>query len=227
MNRFVRITLTVPVLGLGLVLAGGEGFDPTAVFDMEIFNTKKKLPGERRAVFPEAHRACRRACHRNWSRVISRHPNKLTNRRRKRPRNSRPNRRRQSPNPSRSRKSRPSRRKSRPLRPARLGRRRSRRRNGPTRRLPNSSRRAAGGPPPRSLRAASPGLTRRRRGSRWPGRSLCGRPARGWRLPDNAAIVLVAAAGHRACSDGAESASRKMRQTLEGTAAPVTRRARS
>ncbi len=53
MNRFVRITLTVPVLGLGLVLAGCESFDPTAVFDMEIFNTKKKLPGERRAVFPE------------------------------------------------------------------------------------------------------------------------------------------------------------------------------
>src|SRR5262245_49562540 len=53
MNRFARITLIVPALSLGLVLAGCETFDPTAIFDAEIFNTKKKLPGERRAVFPE------------------------------------------------------------------------------------------------------------------------------------------------------------------------------
>ena len=53
MNRFARIALTVPVLSLGLALAGCESFDPTSVFDMEIFNTKKKLPGDRRAVFPE------------------------------------------------------------------------------------------------------------------------------------------------------------------------------
>ena len=53
MNGFARIILIVPALSLGLALAGCESFDPTAVFDAEIFNTKKKLPGERRAVFPE------------------------------------------------------------------------------------------------------------------------------------------------------------------------------
>jgi outer membrane biosynthesis protein TonB len=53
MNRFARITLIVPALSLSLVLAGCESFDPTAIFDAEIFNTKKKLPGDRRAVFPE------------------------------------------------------------------------------------------------------------------------------------------------------------------------------
>jgi outer membrane biosynthesis protein TonB len=53
MNRFTRITLIVPVLSLGFALAGCESFDPTAIFDAEIFNTKKKLPGDRQAVFPE------------------------------------------------------------------------------------------------------------------------------------------------------------------------------
>ena len=53
MNRFARITLTVPALALGLALAGCESFDPTSVFEMDFFNTKKKLPGDRRAVFPE------------------------------------------------------------------------------------------------------------------------------------------------------------------------------
>jgi outer membrane biosynthesis protein TonB len=53
MNRFTRITLIVPALSLGLMLAACESFDPTSVFDAEIFNTKKKLPGERQAVFPE------------------------------------------------------------------------------------------------------------------------------------------------------------------------------
>ena len=53
MNRFSRVTLTVSALSLGLVLAGCETFDPTTIFDAEIFNTKKKLPGERQAVFPE------------------------------------------------------------------------------------------------------------------------------------------------------------------------------
>ena len=53
MNRFARTTLIVPALSLGLILAGCESFDPTAIFDAEIFNTKKKLPGDRRAVFPE------------------------------------------------------------------------------------------------------------------------------------------------------------------------------
>lgn len=53
MNRFARMTLIVPVLSLGLMLAGCESFDPTAIFDAELFNTKKKLPGDRQAVFPE------------------------------------------------------------------------------------------------------------------------------------------------------------------------------
>src|SRR6516225_2884025 len=53
MNRIVRITITATALSLGLLLAGCENFDPTAIFDSEIFNTKKKLPGERRPVFPE------------------------------------------------------------------------------------------------------------------------------------------------------------------------------
>jgi outer membrane biosynthesis protein TonB len=53
MNRIARITLTVPALALGLALAGCESFDPTSVFEMDFFNTKKKLPGDRRAVFPE------------------------------------------------------------------------------------------------------------------------------------------------------------------------------
>ncbi len=53
MKRFARVIFTVSALSLGLVLAGCETFDPTAIFDLEMFNTKKKLPGERRAVFPE------------------------------------------------------------------------------------------------------------------------------------------------------------------------------
>ena len=53
MNRITRVVLTASALSLVLVLAGCESFDPTAIFDAEIFNTKKKLPGERRSVFPE------------------------------------------------------------------------------------------------------------------------------------------------------------------------------
>jgi len=53
MNRTARVALTVSALSLGLLLAGCESFDPTAIFDLEIFNTKKKLPGERHPVFPE------------------------------------------------------------------------------------------------------------------------------------------------------------------------------
>jgi hypothetical protein len=44
MNRIARITLTVPALALGLALAGCESFDPTSVFEMDFFNTKKKVP---------------------------------------------------------------------------------------------------------------------------------------------------------------------------------------
>ena len=53
MRSFVRVGLTVGALSLGLVLAGCESFDPTAIFDSDMFSTKKKLPGERRPVFPE------------------------------------------------------------------------------------------------------------------------------------------------------------------------------
>src|ERR1700719_4687335 len=53
MRGFVRIGLTVAALGLGLTLAGCEDFDPTAIFDSDIFNTKKPLPGQRHPVFPE------------------------------------------------------------------------------------------------------------------------------------------------------------------------------
>jgi len=53
MRGFVRIALTTAALGLTLVLAGCENFDPTAIFDSDIFNTKKPLPGERRPVFPD------------------------------------------------------------------------------------------------------------------------------------------------------------------------------
>jgi hypothetical protein len=53
MSRFARITLTASALSLAELLAGCESFDPTSIFDSEIFNTKKKLPGERRPVFPE------------------------------------------------------------------------------------------------------------------------------------------------------------------------------
>ena len=51
MSRFARVILTVSALSL--TLGGCESFDPTAIFDAEIFNTKKKLPGERQPVFPE------------------------------------------------------------------------------------------------------------------------------------------------------------------------------
>ena len=53
MNRFARIGLTVVALSLGVLLAGCEGFDPTSFMDSDFFNTKKRLPGERKAVFPE------------------------------------------------------------------------------------------------------------------------------------------------------------------------------
>src|ERR687887_122997 len=58
MNRFARGALTLSLLSIGFGFAGcgsmdTSSFDPTAIFDLEIFNTKKKLPGERKAVFPE------------------------------------------------------------------------------------------------------------------------------------------------------------------------------
>jgi|SRR5215831_15966637 len=53
MHRFARIALTASALSLPVLLAGCESFDPTSIFDAEIFNTKKKLQGERHPVFPE------------------------------------------------------------------------------------------------------------------------------------------------------------------------------
>src|SRR5262245_38160560 len=53
MNRFARIGLTVLALSLGVLLAGCEGFDPTTIMDSDFFNTKKRLQGERKPVFPE------------------------------------------------------------------------------------------------------------------------------------------------------------------------------
>jgi outer membrane biosynthesis protein TonB len=56
MHRFARATIAVSALSLGLVLAGCgsmDQFDPTDLFNSDIFVTKKKLPGERQPVFPE------------------------------------------------------------------------------------------------------------------------------------------------------------------------------
>ncbi len=53
MRSLLRFGLAAGVLSLGLTLAACDNFDPTALFDAEMFNTKKKLPGERHPVFPE------------------------------------------------------------------------------------------------------------------------------------------------------------------------------
>jgi hypothetical protein len=58
MNRYARAGLTASMLSLSLLLAAcgtfdPSSFDPTSIFDLEIFNTKKKLPGKRELVFPE------------------------------------------------------------------------------------------------------------------------------------------------------------------------------
>jgi cell division septation protein DedD len=53
MSRVAGIVVTALALSLSLVLTGCETFDPTSIFDSDIFSTKKKLPGERQAVFPE------------------------------------------------------------------------------------------------------------------------------------------------------------------------------
>jgi outer membrane biosynthesis protein TonB len=53
MMSLARIALTAAALSLGALLAGCDTFDPTAIFDAEIFNTKKKLQGERKPVFPD------------------------------------------------------------------------------------------------------------------------------------------------------------------------------
>ena len=53
MNRFARVAAVASVLALAPMLAGCETFDPTDIFSSDMFDTKKKLPGERKAVFPE------------------------------------------------------------------------------------------------------------------------------------------------------------------------------
>ena len=53
MNRFARVAAVVSVLALAPVLAGCETFDPTDIFSSDMFGSKKKLPGERKPVFPE------------------------------------------------------------------------------------------------------------------------------------------------------------------------------
>jgi hypothetical protein len=58
MKSFGGIGGAVLALSLGLALAGCGSFDPTqfdptAIFESDIFNTKKPLPGQRQPVFPE------------------------------------------------------------------------------------------------------------------------------------------------------------------------------
>ena len=53
MNRFARAAAVASVLSLAPVLSGCESFDPTDIFSSDMFGSKKKLPGERKAVFPE------------------------------------------------------------------------------------------------------------------------------------------------------------------------------
>jgi hypothetical protein len=58
MNNVARAILKASVLPVVLALAGCGSFDPTqfdptAIFESDLFNTKKKLPGERKPVFPE------------------------------------------------------------------------------------------------------------------------------------------------------------------------------
>lgn len=52
MNRCARTVLVAAMLSLALPLAGCESFDPADMFG-DLFSAKKKLPGDRRAVFPE------------------------------------------------------------------------------------------------------------------------------------------------------------------------------
>ena len=55
MTRLARIVLvtSVIVLPLGGCASIGDALDPTEWFAGDFFNTKKKLPGERKAVFPQ------------------------------------------------------------------------------------------------------------------------------------------------------------------------------
>jgi outer membrane biosynthesis protein TonB len=56
MKRFARATLAASAISLGLMLGACgtmDQFDPTDLFNSEMFSSKKKLPGDRKAVFPE------------------------------------------------------------------------------------------------------------------------------------------------------------------------------
>jgi outer membrane biosynthesis protein TonB len=53
MPRRSRLPLIVALLALTLSLAACESFDIDKLTDFEIFNTKKKLPGDRKPVFPD------------------------------------------------------------------------------------------------------------------------------------------------------------------------------
>ena len=53
MIRFTRVAGLTAALSLGILLSGCESFDPTDIFSADMFSTKKKLPGDRQAVFPE------------------------------------------------------------------------------------------------------------------------------------------------------------------------------
>ena len=52
-NLATRAGLVTAALALGLLLSGCETFDPTEIFSSEMFSSKKRLPGERKPVFPE------------------------------------------------------------------------------------------------------------------------------------------------------------------------------
>jgi hypothetical protein len=144
-----RSFLLLASLAAPLVLAGCESFDPTAIFDSDIFDTKKKLQGERRPSWCAAIRLLRRR----------KQPNRFRNTPLPSPPTPKPNRsRKQSPRQSRNRL--PSRR-SRPPLPRRD--RQPRKRNRPLRSRvspPVHGRRR------RNLPAASRGQNRRRCGDR-------------------------------------------------------------
>ena len=53
MKSRTRTFLLLMSFAGALLLAGCDSFDPTEMFDLDFLNTKKKLQGDRRPVFPE------------------------------------------------------------------------------------------------------------------------------------------------------------------------------
>ena len=53
MSPCAHTGLVILALTLSLGLTACEGFDPTSILESDFFNTKKRLPGERKPVFPE------------------------------------------------------------------------------------------------------------------------------------------------------------------------------